>query len=236
MEKKQYELMVEVLRRLQNEGVLDKLIITGSWSLLFYRDYFQDKRFYPSIRTRDLDFVIPMPFPGKKKVNVPELLKDLGFVVSFEREQGYMRLMHPALIMEFLVAEKGRGSSKPRRLPELGVNAQSLRYLNYLEKNVLSLNFEALRIKVPHPAVFALHKLLIMNRRRKEEKKEKDKKQAKVVLMYLIKNNLEREIRGAIRVMHPKWFKDVLKNLKKEKEVDLLSNIERIAGLNIEGA
>lgn len=136
MEKKQYELVTEVLRRLQEQGVLEKLIIAGSWSLVFYRNYFRDLKFRSSLRTRDLDFLVPAPAKIDRKVNIPALLKDLGFIVEHNRADGYMRLIHPALMMEFLVAERGKGTDKPRRLPGLGINAQPLRYLNYLESKV----------------------------------------------------------------------------------------------------
>ena len=40
MEKSQYELCVEVLRRLDNAGVLKDVVLVGSWCTLFYRDFF----------------------------------------------------------------------------------------------------------------------------------------------------------------------------------------------------
>lgn len=230
MEKKQYELLVKVLRRLQENGVLDKLILTGSWGLVLYRKYFESPGFYAALRTRDVDFIVPSRPEIRKKVDVSELLKDLGFVVEFNRADNSMRLLHPALIVEFLVAEKGRGSVKSRKIKELGVTAQPLRYLNYLESKIISIDIEGLNIRVPDPAVFALHKLIIMSRRRTPEKKEKDKKQAKTVLGFLLANGRDEEIRDAIRLMHPKWFQTIMNNLEKENEVELKKDIEILAG------
>ena len=229
MEKKQYELLIEVLRRLQGKGVLNKLILAGSWGLVLYQKYFGDPTLYPSLRTRDADFIIPTNFKIREKINIPELLEDLGFVVDFNRTDNFIRMLHPALIIEFLVAEKGRGSGTSKKIKELGITAQPLRYLNYLESKVISIDMEGLQVRVPDPAVFALHKLIIMNRRQSEEKREKDKNQAKLVLLYLLKKGREKDIREAISLMHPKWFKTVLNNLEKAGETELLQRLTQIA-------
>ena len=43
MEKNQYELCLEVLRRLNRAGVLNDIMLIGSWCLPFYREYFFDR-------------------------------------------------------------------------------------------------------------------------------------------------------------------------------------------------
>ena len=40
MAKSQYELCVEVLKRLDNAGVLKDVVLVGSWCTLFYKDFF----------------------------------------------------------------------------------------------------------------------------------------------------------------------------------------------------
>ena len=59
MEKKQYELCVEVLRRLNKAGVLKDLILVGSWCIPFYKDFFKTIKYVTTIRTRDVDFMVP---------------------------------------------------------------------------------------------------------------------------------------------------------------------------------
>ncbi|KAF0145983.1 MAG: hypothetical protein FD156_351 [Nitrospirae bacterium] len=125
---KRYALFLEVLRRFQAAGLLEELVLIGSWCQHFYRSYFADLRYTPAIRTRDMDFLVPVPFRIKNKVDVEKLLRDEGFVVTFSGGAGYMKLMHPELIVEFLVPEKGKGSDKPYPLPQLGMNAQPLRF------------------------------------------------------------------------------------------------------------
>ena len=96
---------------------------------------------------------------------------------------------------------------------------------------IISIDMKGFRVSVPDPAVFALHKLIIMSRRRTKEKREKDKKQAKSILSYLMKKGREKDIREAICLMHPKWFKTVLSNLKREGEEELHQELTRIASL-----
>lgn len=123
MEKKQYELCLEVLSRFQKSGILKGFILIGSWAAYFYKDYFGQVPYHFALKTRDMDFLINEPVRFIREVNIPELLKDLGFVTVFKGTKGYIKLDHPDLILEFLIPEKGKGSDKPYPLPKLGVNA-----------------------------------------------------------------------------------------------------------------
>ena len=135
MEKNQYKLCVEVLRRLENVGVLKNMILIGSWCMPFYKEYFSGVEYLPSIKTRDIDFLIPHPAAIKLKADLTETMKDLGFIRGFRGREGYMILEHPDLAIEFLVPEKGKGTDKPVRLPLLGLNAQALRFLELLARD-----------------------------------------------------------------------------------------------------
>ena len=44
MEKSQYELCIEVLRRLDKAGILGDIVLIGSWCIPFYKEYFSDIR------------------------------------------------------------------------------------------------------------------------------------------------------------------------------------------------
>ena len=58
---KTYDLCLEVLERLQKSGILDGMIIIGSWCQYFYKTYFSKVDYSSSIRTRDIDFLVPVP-------------------------------------------------------------------------------------------------------------------------------------------------------------------------------
>lgn len=113
-------------------------------------------------------------------------MSDLGFVIDFRGSKGYIRFIHPELFIEFLVSEKGKGLDQPYPLLQLGINAQALRFLELLAQNILQLKVEGILVNLPHPANFALHKLIIFQKRVKPEKIAKDKETAIKILRALI--------------------------------------------------
>ena len=226
MEKSQYDLCIEVLRRLDKVGVLKDIVLVGSWCTLFYKEFFGQKNYTTSLTTRDIDLLIPLPRDLKVKTDVAAILKDLGFIVGFTGSQGYIRLEHPQLIVEFLVPEKGRGSDKPYSLPQLGLNAQSLRFMEFLSLNTITSNVGPVKITLPHPANFALHKLLIMTRRHDQAKKEKDKAAGIIILNALIDKDLDGTIKETFEAMPKRWqtkIKNQLTEITEKKILDILS-------------
>ena len=226
MEKKQYELCIEVLRRLDSSRVLKNIIIIGSWCIPFYQEYFAKVRYLPSIKTRDIDFLVPTPSKIQTKVDVPELLKDIGFIIGFKGSKGYIKLEHPGLIIEFLVPEKGRGLDKPYPLPQLGLNAQSLRFLNFLTQNIIHVKVENIEITLPHPANYSLHKLIVFQRRRNPEKIIKDKDAAVKILKALIDKGEIDIIKNVFNSAHQKWQKKIIKGLEETGEKKILEIIK----------
>ncbi|OQA92251.1 MAG: hypothetical protein BWY26_00365 [Elusimicrobia bacterium ADurb.Bin231] len=222
MEKKQYSLCLEILRRLHRAGVLGHCIIIGSWCAEFYKEYFGDE--YPYLlKTRDIDFLIPSPSKIKQKTDVPKLLEDLGFIMDFQGSKGYIKLQHPDIILEFLVPEKGRGIDKPYPLPQLGMNAQTLRFLDLLTQNTIQATVEGIRIVLPHPANFAFQKLIISQRRQSEEKARKDKDSAIEILKLLIEKGKAAEIKDLYFSILESWKRKIKKVLEEEKEFDILN-------------
>lgn len=66
---KQYSLCFEVLRRMQKGGLLDKIMVIGSWHIYFYKDYFAETDYISSIRTRDIDFLVPRRLPLSEEIH-----------------------------------------------------------------------------------------------------------------------------------------------------------------------
>jgi len=224
VEKKQSDLCLEILRRFHKEGILNNLILIGSWCIYFYKEYFSENSYVENmaIKTRDIDFLVTNPSSIKHEVKVPDLLADLGFVTIFKGSKGYLRLDHPDLILEFLVPERGKGTNKPVALPKLGVNAVALRYLDFLAENTISIGFEGFHIRLPHPAAYALHKFIIFKRRRNIDKHDKDVKSALQVFRELVRFGREKEIRRIFKRMHKKWQETVLKNLESIDEIEAM--------------
>jgi len=227
MEKKINSLCLEVLNRLDEAGVLKDLIVIGSWSIYFYKYYFKSKGYSTFIRTKDIDFSVPIPPKFQKEVDIFKLVKDLGFLEKYRGSKGYIKLEHPDLSIEFLVPERGRGEDKPYSIPQLSINAQPLRFLDFLIENTISINTEGLHIKLPHPAAYALHKFIIFKRRSKAEKHDRDIEGALRVFNELIRHEKHSEIRYIFKRMHKKWQQKILDKLRSTGE-------QKIAKISIE--
>lgn len=222
MEKNQYDLCIEILRRLDKTGILKNIVLIGSWCMPFYKEYFKKQKYIPSIKTRDIDFLIPRPSKLKIKVDIPELLRDLGFIIGFRGSEGYIKLEHPELVIEFLVPERGKGLDSPYPLPQLGINAQALRFLDFLTQNTISIKIEGVTVSLPHPANFALHKLIIFQRRKNPEKIIKDKEAAIKIIKALIDKKEENFIQYVFNSIPQKWKKKIIKVLEEIKEKEIL--------------
>lgn len=216
---------MEVLKRFERAGVLKRFIIIGSWSVYFYKYYFHSKTYSTFIRTMDIDFLIPIPPIFPDNVRIFDLLEDLGFIEEFKGSKGYMKISHPDLIVEFLVPERGRGHNEPYSIPQLFINAVPLRYLDFLAENTISITAEGLRIRLPHPAAYALHKFIIFKRRRNADKHDRDIEGALRVFRALIDHGDTAVIRRLFGRMHKKWQKTIIDNLgtmKEEAVIDVL--------------
>jgi len=223
VEKRQYELCLEILRRLNRTGILKNIVLIGSWCIPFYKEYFRTKGYLSSIKTRDIDFLVPIPSKIQQKVDVPELLKDLGFVVGFKGPHGHIRLEHPRLVIEFLVPEKGKGSDKPYPLPKLGLNAIPLRFLNFLSDNTIEVKVEDFYLTLPHPANFSLHKLIVFQRRIREDKAVKDRNIAIRILGALINRGEKNIVSQTFDSIPQRWQKRIVKGLEEAKERGILN-------------
>lgn len=225
MEKNQYNLCCEVLHRLEKAGVLNHVVLIGSWCLLAYEDYFKSERYSPSIRTRDIDILVPVPHTFDRKVDIEELLKDLDFVTSFNGRDGYMQFVHSDLMLEFIVPERGRGSDKPFLIPDLGINAQPLRFMDFLASNIIRLKFAGVKVSVPHPVNFSLLKIIVSMRRNRLVKKENDMRQAIEVLRALIQKGEEDNLRKVFLSCPITWQRKIIKILKDEPLSEVVVNI-----------
>lgn len=225
MEKKQFNLCLEILRRFNKAAILKDFILIGSWSAYFYNEYFIGTPYLDrvALKSRDIDFFIDNPANIKYEVNVPELLGDLGFIIIYKGNKGYMKLEHPDLLLEFLVLERGRGADKPFPLPKLGINAEALRFLNFLSLNTVKVKVEDFYVTLPHPANFALHKLIISQRRLKADKAAKDRNIAIEILKALRGKGESDVVRRVFNSIPKKWQARVMKGLSKSEDKDILA-------------
>ena len=225
MEKKQYDLFLEILRRFNKAGILHNIILIGSWCIYLYKDYFSGTNHidHMIMKTRDVDFLIDRPDTIKVEVDVPELLKDLGFVTIFKGNRGYIKLDHPDLLVEFLVPDKGKGVDKPIPLKKLRINATALRFLNFLTDNTIKIKVDDFYVTVPHPVNFALHKIIVFQRRVNKDKSLKDKDAAVKLLWALIIKKEQKALKHVFENIPQKWQKKIIKGLEEAQEEDILN-------------
>ena len=157
----------------------DGVELIGSWSFLLYQRHL-GVRLIP-LRTLDIDFLLPRPYPRKASVDLQAALAPLGFRIDF-KASGETCFAHPDLKIEFLTPERGKGENQPRLIKSLGIKATQLRFLDLLFQNPIVIEEKGIRVRVPSPISFSLQKLIVAQRRKKKEKREKDIEQAVAVL------------------------------------------------------
>jgi hypothetical protein len=215
----QYKLCMEVLRRLHRAGALEHIVLVGSWCTHFYRR----GGVLPgnvTLRTDDIDFLVPRPLRTSVHVDIPELLKGMDFIVK-RGSSGSMQLEHADMKLEFLIPERGRGSDAPHYIPALGVMAQALRFLDFLLQDTAILELEEFRIQLPAPARFGLHKLIVSERRPKPAKAANDREQAVDVLRALMAQGKGKAIKETFDSLPPKWKAGISKALGKIDSEDI---------------
>lgn len=211
---KQFELIDEVLKALNREGVLNNIIIVGSWCIYFYKHHFEEAKILSNITTLDIDIDVNPLRKEKRKVNVSDIFISLGFDLQFHGD-GSILLIHPEIKAEFLVPEIGRPAHDPIKIPGFGITAQPLRWLDLLEKEVITVDYKGMQVKVPHPARFAVHKLIISQRRRgKNPKTDKDIRQGIEVARMLIEMGQAKKLNEIIGGLSRKQKKLIRKALE----------------------
>lgn len=180
MEEK-YELLSAVLKQLQAKGVLDGLVIAGSWCQYYYRVVFDNAPEIPLLRTLDIDFLVPNPSKFKTNVDVSQLLNRLGFDSDFDYHTGLVKYVHPDLEIQFLTPALGRAKDTPCEIKQLNINAESLTYMKMLQDHKFSMTHDGITLWLPQPEAYALHKILISPKRKDPAKKQKDLMAAKSI-------------------------------------------------------
>lgn len=198
---------------MSDAGILDNVLLIGSWCAYFYKQYFSSVEYDPVIKTRDIDFLVNTRLKFSKKVDLQELLKPLGFEIGFFGK-GYMKLESDELAIEFLVPEVGRPVEKPLPLPDLRMNAQPIRHLTILWRDPIKIKISGFNVLLPHPADYCAQKLVIASRRTKPDKAEKDRQSAINVLDAIIDSGKLSEFHEALEYLSKKELKTVTAELE----------------------
>ncbi|MBI2362573.1 MAG: hypothetical protein HYV15_04240 [Elusimicrobia bacterium] len=185
----------------------DGVELIGSWSFLLYQRHLGVRPM--PLRTQDVDFLLPWPYPKERLVDLSTALGELGFR-TVTTGTGPMCFVHPELKVELLVPERGKGGLDFRFVKALGVRALPLRFLDMLLKDPIRLKEGGVAVWVPKPLHYCLHKLIVAQRRKVAAKREKDILHAVCVLDILKPSDFEKGLAD----LPPKWRILVRKSLE----------------------
>lgn len=192
-----------LLKQLSKIGLLShQAVLVGTYAFMSYSGLLGVKLNQTSLRTLDIDMAqdVEKLGPSFRAWDLEEVLGN--FKEKFHAVPGLDPSVPPVTLvgpgqlrLDFLVPLKGR-AKKFYYFPSVRqMGAQALRLLDFLiEQPVQSLLLtrrSAIPIQVPHPARFAIHKLLLSTRRGVHElaKKQKDLIQAEQMIEVLLRED-----------------------------------------------
>jgi hypothetical protein len=192
--KKNKNIFEDILTLLQEKSILKDLIIIGGWCLIIYRHLYNNPKEISSLRTSDIDFLVPLDQKFSRQVDIGEILSKLEFDSVYSISKGFIKYVHPEMEIEFLVPAIGRPTDKPYKLDALKSNAQPLRYLDILSEHTRSVSYKHFEVRIPEPAAFVMNKLITAMRRSELSKQEKDLKSAKELGEYILDDNNQKAL------------------------------------------
>lgn len=177
----------ETIRILQTQGVLQNLILIGSWVEYVYQQAGYFEGFASNIRTMDVDFLIPNIRRPAKKVDLCGIMERHNFLVH-RRMDGLTKFSRGEgpLDVEFISRELGAGQTVPYKVENLGIIVEGLRHLDVLINHTTELGVRSFAVRVPLPQAYVLHKLMINSKR--GVKKDKDLTAVQELLPFIKKS------------------------------------------------
>ncbi|MSQ71767.1 MAG: hypothetical protein EXR27_10850 [Betaproteobacteria bacterium] len=189
-----------VIRRLSDYGFFKAGgVLVGTHAFLAYGNML-GVRWGEASRTQDMDFAhagknLALALPANVSIDTHAAINSLQMgllpMAGLLNKAGatYLNPKNPEFRLDFLTTLH-RGGEKPYEHPQLGVALQPLKFMEYsLEHVVQAALFcaeGAVIVSVPHPARYALHKLLVYGERKGSylQKSGKDLDQAAALLAF----------------------------------------------------
>ena len=70
-----FGMFLEILGKFRDSGLLEELVLVGSWCMPFYEKLLSHVGYSPTLRTRDVDFAIPNLRPLRATLMLEQSLK-----------------------------------------------------------------------------------------------------------------------------------------------------------------
>lgn len=171
------------LNLLKTTGASDNIMLIGSWAEYAYMAGKVLPGYLPDIRTLDIDFLIRNKLKPRDPVSIIAAARNDGFEVMTDRLTSCTKLYDEnGLEAEFLISKVGAGIEVSLKT-NVGVTAQSLRYLDILSSYPIQVQLFGQYVLVPEPEAYFVHKLIINSDRR--GKADKDFRQLLRLAPYL---------------------------------------------------
>ena len=161
---------LNILRYFQKSGALKHLVLIGSWVLMFYKKKYGIN--IPPFTTRDIDFSIKRPQDAELTSNpsLHKTLTSIGYIPQFSlisKSEKYVPAAESVennLSIEF-VCEPGRKIQEPFKIKGLAVVATPLRFQKILLDHLEQISYKGLRVNMPEPDIWAIHKIALSQSR-----------------------------------------------------------------------
>ena len=203
--------MLDIIEALHKSGLLKDCIISGSWSMFFYKEIFEG--FIPPIATTDFDIFLPN-VSRIKEGNINKLLIDLDYLRDDDSLTGKTRYFSKdGFEIEFLTVPD-RTMSNVIKIHSIGIGAEALPKMKVAEWNYITIKYNGYDINIPSPASYCLQKLLI-NKERTEIKKAKDIDAVKYILRYVVASpKYQEEFIESFSSAPKKWKKAIKETIE----------------------
>jgi hypothetical protein len=203
---------LKVVSRLADYGFFQAGgVLVGTHAFLAYGNLF-GVQWGDSTRTQDIDFAhagksVALALPSSMELNTHNAIESLEMgllpIAGLTGKQGatYLSPKDPSFRLDFLTTLH-RGRDAPYQHPQLGISLQPLKFMEFslmqVQQAVLFSKDNAVLVNVPHPARYALHKLIIYGEREGAyvAKTPKDLMQA-ASLLHLLNDRRPWEIEAA---------------------------------------
>ncbi|AYN22412.1 GSU2403 family nucleotidyltransferase fold protein [Alcaligenes aquatilis] len=219
----------KVIKRLSDYGFFQSGgVIIGSHAFIAYSNMLSIHWGNASAAfTLDIDFAhagqkFSIGLPADLKINTASAIESLqmGFVPllgeSGTGAGSWIIPDTPEFMLDFVTPQTTK-EGLPFQHEQLGITLQPLKYMEYsledVQQTTIFDNTSAITINVPHPARYALHKLIVYGIRTKEHrtKLQKDLQQA-ALLLHILRKQSQDEVEEAwldLQARGPGWRKNV---------------------------
>jgi hypothetical protein len=207
-----------VIARLSDAGLFSAgAILVGTHAFLAYQNLF-GIRWAVADATVDLDFAhagrnVSLALPKNLPVDTPSAIEQLqmGFVPNHVRTS-FKKADEPDFDLDFLTC-RGRTGDAPIAVPRFGLSLQPLPFMELsleapIRATVLWRNGPIV-VNLPHPARYALHKLIVFGERPQAQrvKANKDLAQAAALTSYMALHDADelRQLHDEVMARGPRW-------------------------------